>query len=186
MCEAMRIATKTIPACAAISLHQMLRTTLKESPFPGLPLGKGQEMIYEYERACKEAGLSEEKIKEIRRMFDAEKKRLKRRKIAKEKSEWGYFSIDGELFKTERDQGTMDIPDPNTNVERDVIEQCEMEQLRELLNALAPEDKRFLMDYYQGEYGEKMVLAEKYGMTIQQANYRKNKLLERLRKDFEV
>ena len=133
MCKAMRIATKTIPACAAISLHQMLRTTLKESPFPGLPLGKGQEMIYEYERACKEAGLSEEKIKEIGRMFDAEKKRLKRRKIAKEKSEWGYFSIDGELFKTERDQGTMDIPDPNTNVERDVIEQCEMDENTKVL-----------------------------------------------------
>ena len=143
-------------------------------------------MIYEYELACKEAGLSEEKIKEIRRMFDAEKKRLKRRKEAKERYGWGYISIDGMTFKTERDQGTLDIPDPNTNVEQEVMEQCEMEQLRELLNALAPEDKRFLMDYYQCKHGEKMAVAEKYGMTIQQANYRKNKLLERLRKDFEA
>ena len=143
-------------------------------------------MIYEYELACKEAGLSEEKIKEIRRMFDAEKKRLKRRKEAKERYGWGYISIDGMTFKTERDQGTLDIPDPNTNVEQEVMEQCEMEQLRELLNALATEDKRFLMDYYQCKYGEKMAVAEKYGMTIQQANYRKNKLLERLRKDFNV
>ena len=143
-------------------------------------------MIYEYELACKEAGLSEEKIKEIRRMFDAEKKKLKRRKEAKERYGWGYISIDGMTFKTERDQGTLDIPDPNTNVEQEVMEQCEMEQLRELLNALATEDKRFLMDYYQCKHGEKMVVAEKYGMTIQQANYRKNKLLERLRKDFNV
>ena len=143
-------------------------------------------MIYEYELACKEAGLSEEKIKEIRRMFDAEKKRLKRRKEAKERYGWGYISIDGMTFKTERDQGTLDIPDPNTNVEQEVMEQCEMEQLRELLNALATEDKRFLMDYYQCKHGEKMVVAEKYGMTIQQANYRKNKLLERLRKDFNL
>ena len=143
-------------------------------------------MIYEYELACKEAGLSEEKIKEIRRMFDAEKKKLKRRKEAKERYGWGYISIDGMTFKTERDQGTLDIPDPNTNVEQEVMEQCEMEQLRELLNALATEDKRFLMDYYQCKHGEKMAVAEKYGMTIQQANYRKNKLLERLRKDFNV
>ena len=143
-------------------------------------------MIYEYELACKEAGLSEEKIKEIRRMFDAEKKRLKRRKEAKERYGWGYISIDGMTFKTERDQGTLDIPDPNTNVEQEVMEQYEMEQLRELLNALATEDKRFLMDYYQCKHGEKMAVAEKYGMTKQQANYRKNKLLERLRKDFNV
>ena len=30
-------------------------------------------MIYKYELACKEAGLDEEKIKEIRKYFDREK-----------------------------------------------------------------------------------------------------------------
>ena len=34
-------------------------------------------MITSYERACKEAGLSEEKTAEIRRFFDAEQKKLK-------------------------------------------------------------------------------------------------------------
>ena len=41
-------------------------------------------MIYKYEMACKEAGLSEEQTAEIRRFFDAEKKRLKRDKKARE------------------------------------------------------------------------------------------------------
>ena len=35
-------------------------------------------MIYKYEMACKEAGMSEETIAEIHRMFDADKKKLKR------------------------------------------------------------------------------------------------------------
>ena len=41
-------------------------------------------MIYKYEMACREAGLSEEKTAEIRRMFDAEYKKLKRRKKRQE------------------------------------------------------------------------------------------------------
>lgn len=33
-------------------------------------LGKGREMLYKYEIACQQAGLSEEKTAEIRRMFN--------------------------------------------------------------------------------------------------------------------
>ena len=35
-------------------------------------------MIYQYEKACEEAGMNEDAIAEIRRMFDADYKRLKR------------------------------------------------------------------------------------------------------------
>lgn len=41
-------------------------------------------MIYKYEMACREAGLNEEQIKEIDRVFDADKKKLKRKKNAQE------------------------------------------------------------------------------------------------------
>lgn len=41
-------------------------------------------MIYKYEMACKEAGLSDEATAEIRRFFDAEKKKLKRDKAYRE------------------------------------------------------------------------------------------------------
>ena len=41
-------------------------------------------MIYKYEMACKEAGLTEEQIAKIRQVFDSDYKRLDRRQKAKD------------------------------------------------------------------------------------------------------
>ena len=49
--------------------HACLRTAL--GVCSRHPPGKGLQMRIEYERACVEAGLPEERVKEIRRVFDA-------------------------------------------------------------------------------------------------------------------
>lgn len=78
-------------------------------------------MIYKYEMACREAGLPEEQIAEIRRMFDAEYKRLGRRKKAKETNNISWIStadMSGADSETE-----YELADENTDVEGMVLHQ---------------------------------------------------------------
>ena len=121
-------------------------------------------MIYEYELACKEAGLSEEKIKEIRRMFDAEKKRLKRRKVAHDKSNLGFFSVEELAVGCGDGIDAIELPDPNIDIEMDYIRKCDMDYLQKLLNEMNPKDKEFILDCYSSKRGAESLAAEKYGM----------------------
>lgn len=45
-------------------------------------------MIYQYEKACREAGMTEEEIHEIYNMFNTEYQRMYRQKKAAEKSDY--------------------------------------------------------------------------------------------------
>ncbi len=142
-------------------------------------------MIYEYELACKEAGLSEEKIKEIRRMFDAEKKKLKRRKIAKDKCGWGFFAVEdlmvGDILHY---KGAFDIPDAGMSVEDEIIYKLDLERLNECLKEFRPEDKEFLLDCFKCKRGAETYTMEKYGMTRSSVRNKKRILIDRLRKQF--
>lgn len=142
-------------------------------------------MIYEYELACKEAGLSEEKIKEIRRMFDAEKKKLKRRKIAKDKCGWGFFAVEdlivGDIL---HHKGAFDIPDAGISVEDEIIYKLDLERLNELLKEMDPDDKEFLLDCFESRKGTDNVAQEKHGLNRGQVQYRKRKLVNMLRERF--
>ncbi len=51
-------------------------------------------MRIEYERACKEAGVPEETVKAIRRIFDADKKRMKWEKKTRKETRFGYYSME--------------------------------------------------------------------------------------------
>jgi hypothetical protein len=143
-------------------------------------------MIYEYELACKEAGLSEEKIKEIRRMFDAEKKRLKRRKVAHDKCGWGFFAIEdlmvGSILHR---KGAFDIPDAGMSVEEEIIHRLDLERLNKLLEEMDPDDKEFLLDCFESRKGTDNAAQEKHGLSRGQVQYRKRKLVNMLREKFE-
>lgn len=76
-------------------------------------------MIYKYEMACKEAGLSEEKVVEIRRMFDNDKKKLKRENERMEKENIRYFSMN--QVEEDDDFGEYSIADPRVDVEMSVL-----------------------------------------------------------------
>lgn len=72
-------------------------------------------MIYKYEMACRDAGLPEKQIAEIRRMFDAEYKRLGRRKKAKEKNNISWISTTD--MSGSESESDFELADENTDVE---------------------------------------------------------------------
>lgn len=74
----------------------------------------------EYERACKQAGLPEEKIREIRKVFDADYKSWKREKKTRREAGFVDFSLDW-LMNPDTDVCCFDIPDPEMDVERMIL-----------------------------------------------------------------
>lgn len=140
-------------------------------------------MRIEYERACKQAGLPEEKIREIRKMFDTDYKRVKREKQERKEAGVVYYSLEY-LKNPEGDSCYFDIPDPNMDVEQIVMHGLELEQLREILNRISPKDKQFILDCYAAEWGEEKDIAEKYGITCALVAQRKRRILIKLREIF--
>lgn len=145
----------------------------------------GKKMIYKYEIACREAGLSEEKTAEIRKFFDAEQKKLKRLNEKMENS--GLFTvsvnaIDSENYDFEVD--TYDIEDPTMDVENMVIKKMELSVLRSCMEELSQDDKEFLLACFTGERGAIMELAKKLGLPQTTVSSRKKRLFEQVKKSF--
>ena len=140
-------------------------------------------MIYKYEMACREAGLSEEKTAEIRRMFDAEYKKLKRRKKRQEEENFYWLSMNAGCGQ--EDDSGFDIPDPDTDVEEEVVHPMTLQDLRRYMADLSDEDREFLYGCF-GDYPDPNVrMARKYGLTVNQVLYKKKQLILQLRKRFE-
>lgn len=140
-------------------------------------------MIYKYEMACREAGLPEEQIAEIRRMFDAEYKRLGRRKKAKEKNNISWISTTD--MSGSESESDFELADENTDVEGMVLHQMELEELQGYLDELTEDDRKFLLAMFEDVENANQRMAEKLGLTIGQVRYRKEKLLKMLRARFE-
>lgn len=104
-------------------------------------------MYWKYEVACKEAGMSEEEVKKIRRIFDDDRKRLKYKDRIIEEMQYTRISIDAEMDSEEREK-LFEIPDPNTDVENEAIWNLNMEKLQECLELLSPEEKDVLLIFY--------------------------------------
>lgn len=144
-------------------------------------LGKGLQMRIEYEIACRKAGTPEETVKAMRRMFDADYKRLKREKQARKNIV--YYSLE-HLLNPEGNSCYYDVPDPDMDVEQIVLHRFDLERLREILRIIPKEEKEFILDCFAAEWGEMKVIAEKYGMTIGAVQQRKRRILLKLRKIF--
>lgn len=144
-------------------------------------------MDIKYEIACRKAGLSEEKTAEIRRFFDAEKKKLNRRKEAKTKSGFAYLSMEGLTeYLSDTDMESFDIPDVNTDVEAEAILSAEIGRLREYLEEFSAEDRDFLLECFSGEYDAISRIAERTGISRTTLSSRKSRLIKRLQAKFHV
>lgn len=104
-------------------------------------------MYWKYEVACKEAGMSEEEVKKIRRIFDDDRKRLKYKDRIMEEMQYTRISIDAEMDSEEREK-LFEIPDPNTDVENEALWNLNLEKLQECLELLSPEEKDVLLIFY--------------------------------------
>ena len=140
-------------------------------------------MIIKYEIACREAGLSEEQTAEIRKFFDAEQKKLNRRRESRKENGVYYLSIEG-MQECEECGNTFDIPDTNTNVEEEVMRTWELERLNQLLDELPEDDKEFLLACFAEERGAECVLARKMGVSRDTVRWRKEKLVKMLKEKF--
>lgn len=142
-------------------------------------------MIIKYEIACREAGLSEEKTAEIRRFFDAEQKKLKRRKEAKDKSQLCFVSVEEMAEKVQDDDiSTYDIPDPNMNTESMAIHGVELSVLKSCMDEWSEEDREFLLACFEGERGVIMELSRRFGIPQATVSYRKKCLFNKIQKEF--
>ena len=142
-------------------------------------------MIYKYEMACKEAGLSEEQTAEIRRFFDAEKKRMKRDKEAREEAgiTFSYIQSADQNYDGDSDMDELDFLDENYDLEEIILHKILLEQLREALKELSGDDREFLLAVYDG-FGAASRYAKQHGLSEMQVSRRKKDLIEQLRKKF--
>ncbi|MBO5158029.1 MAG: sigma-70 family RNA polymerase sigma factor [Lachnospiraceae bacterium] len=142
-------------------------------------------MIIKYEIACREAGLSEEQTAEIRKFFDAEKKKLNRRRETRRENGVYYLSIEGMQERAEYDeQDTYDIPDLNTDVEEMAMHTWELGRLNQLLDELSKDDKEFLLACFAEERGSECELARRMGVSRDAVRWRKEKLVKMLKEKF--
>ncbi len=103
-------------------------------------------MIYKYEMACKEAGLTEEQIAKIRQVFDSDYKRLDRRQKAKERYGIGWISVTD--LSGANEEADFDLEDTDTNVEEEVLHRMSLCELRNYMQDLPEEDREFLYDCF--------------------------------------
>lgn len=142
-------------------------------------------MVYKYELACKEAGLSEEQTAEIRRFFDAEKKRLKRDKEARVKAgiTFSYVVPSETESEVSGDLESRDIVDEDFDLEEIIMKKLLLEQLHKALAELSVDDREFLLSVFDG-VGAATRYAKEHGLSEMQVSRRKKKLIEKLRKKF--
>ena len=140
-------------------------------------------MRIEYERACLEAGLPEEKIREIRRMFDGDYKRMKREIQDRENAQYVLYSLEL-LMDPENGACYFDIPDPSLDLEKQLLHRLDLERLEEVLESISKEERQFILDCFDAERGARKEIAEKYGMTLGAVKQRKRRILEKIRGRF--
>lgn len=106
--------------------------------------GRSKPMKWEYEKACKKAGLSEKEIREIRKIFDSEKSR--RRVNQKTRRESGYQEVSIEKI-LEEGENSLDLQDVLQNTEEDALKQLALSHLRDFLKRLNAEEQFILLSW---------------------------------------
>ena len=144
-------------------------------------------MKIKYLKACQADGLTEEQIREIDQIFDADKKRRKRDREARRKNGITFVYIDHLRNDDERSEN-MQIADPRVDVEKQVFQQMAMDYLQECLDEMNEFDRNLLLEYYDGAYGVETALAKKYGWERTKLHRHRirleNELKEKFRKKF--
>ena len=142
-------------------------------------------MIIKYEIACREAGLSEEQTAEIRRFFDAEQKKLKRRKETKKKEQLCILSVE-ELAESagNDDVDSYDIPDASMDTEAMAIAKMELDILKSCMDELTEDDREFLLACFESERGSVAELTKRLGIPQTTISSRKKRLFEKVKKNF--
>lgn len=141
-------------------------------------------MLYKYEIACKNAGLNQEQINEIRKVFDVDRRRLKRENVKMEQENIRYGSVD-DIDDSFDGMEKRDIEDPRFNIELDYIKKWEMEQLQRFLTELTEEEREFLLVCFEESVMSDSRIADRLGLPRATVYNRRKRLLKKLRNRFE-
>ncbi len=143
-----------------------------------------------YEDACRQAGLSKEETGKIRKLYDADYKKLKREKDYREKNELLFDSLSS-LGINSVGQKEYDIPDSTNEPlglilkeEEDAGTKRMLAVLRECLAEMDPDEAEILIRYYAGTYGIGTQMARELGMERKAFIRKAEKLLKKIRKSF--
>ena len=116
-------------------------------------------------------------------MFDADYKRMKREKQAREDAGFVYYSL--ELLRNPDDDCCyFEMADPDMDVEQTIFHKLDMEKLRAVLRSIPEEERLFILDCFDAEWGARKEIAEKYGITIGAVKQRKRRILKKITKLF--
>lgn len=138
-------------------------------------------MKKKYEDACREAGLSEKEIREIRKVFDSDRKALKREHKYQKR-----YGVEFRSLSASDDSGEeLDIEDPDMDVEEIALHNIRLEKLRVFLEELQEEDREFILDCFESSRVQTERICNKYGITARQIFYRRQLIMTMLRKSFE-
>ena len=142
-------------------------------------------MIYQYELACKEAGLSEEQTAAIRNFLDGQKKKVAHEKDVREELgiTFSYSSVSADRFDEIGDKEEMDFVDEDFDLEELIIHKLEMDRLNECLDQLPAEDREFILSVYE-EHGYARRYAKEHGKNDMAVSRKKAALLQTLREKF--
>lgn len=140
-------------------------------------------MKIKYLKACQEDGLTPEQIKEIDKIFDADKKHRKRDREERRKLGITIISLDS-LRNDDPRSETMQIADPRVNVEQQVFQQMAMDYLWECLDEMSEFDRNLLLEFYDGEKRNETQMAKRYGMERMQFRRYRKSLEKQIREKF--
>lgn len=139
-------------------------------------------MIYKYEMACKEAGLTEKQIAEIRKFFDGEKKKLKR--SVKFREEEGIVFNSLTALADEYDGDEENGLDAGFNLEETVIHAMDLQKLNMCLNELSVDDREFIYEVFSEEWGVIARISRETGIPRSTLVDRKERILKTLKEKF--
>lgn len=139
-------------------------------------------MIYQYELACKEAGLSEEQTAAIRNFLDGQKKKVAHEKDVREELgiTFSFSSVSADRLDEIGDKEEMDFVDEDFDLEELIIHKLEIDRLNECLEELPAEDREFILSVY-AERGYARRYAKEHGMNEMAVSRKKAALLQTLR-----
>lgn len=135
-------------------------------------------MIYKYYLACKEAGLSDEKIREIDQVFDRDKKKVAYDKAVREEEGIVFNSLSSFLDK---DGEEIEFPACEEDVAEKVLRQIEIDLMTECLHELPKEDMEFLYRLFSGDRGIETQMRNELGMTRSEFRWKKKTLLKSIK-----
>lgn len=144
-------------------------------------------MRMSYEEACRKAGLSEENIRKIRQVYDTDYKRLKRDQEYREKNNLVFNSLSA-LVSDVDGCVEYEIPDSSSDPLEKIIEKEDeaehkrrMDILLESIKELKPDDRKLLLEYYDGKYGIESKMARERGMDRKKFIRTREEILKELK-----